>query len=361
MANTTWTLRDAMRLSHPKGVDRAVGNYILRGEVGKDAPSVIRGAERMKIAGSLNEVLAILGEHTNLPWETIPTQFLNEVKVWKALFDNGQLNGQALLRNVTRLARIGAFKDMQFAAAYAARLTDEKMIARTRLHPMNYLNALVVHKDGQRQRGGDVWYGGYRTKDWVTSSVIAAALEKGFYLSFKYVEPAGKSTLIGLDVSGSMSSMASGLDLSCAQVGAVMGMTIARTEPAHAIMGFTSQFVDLGIDATTSLTDAMSQVQRSNFGSTDAAVPAQWALRNRVEVETFVIITDNETWSGRIKPTQALSEYRSKMGVPARQVVVALNSTGFTIADPTDAGQLDVVGGDSNLPAVIANFSAGRI
>lgn len=42
-------------------------------------------------------------------------------------------------------------------------------------------------------------------------------------------------------------------------------------------------------------------------------------------------------------------------------VVVGMTSNGFSIADPNDAGMLDVVGFDSAAPALIADFSAGRV
>ncbi len=36
--------------------------------------------------------------------------------------------------------------------------------------------------------------------------------------------------------------------------------------------------------------------------------------------------------------------------------VVGMTSNGFTLADPNDRGMLDVVGFDTSVPAVIANF-----
>ena len=37
-------------------------------------------------------------------------------------------------------------------------------------------------------------------------------------------------------------------------------------------------------------------------------------------------------------------------------VVVGTTSNGFTLADPNDCGMLDVVGFDTTVPAVIADF-----
>lgn len=360
-----WTHRDLFRLSHPKGVDAAVGNFIL-GKDGRtaadsgDLPAIIRGFKFAQESQTVSELLSVLSEYKNLPWEAIPTQFLKDVKVWKTLFYNGQLRGQALVRNVTRLARIGAFDDMVFAADYAARLADAEMIEKTRLHPINFLNAVVVHQDGQLDRNGGMWSYG-RKKDWRTNGKIVDALNEGFHLAFKSVEPAGKRTLVATDVSGSMSQNAIGLDLSCAQVSAAVSMTIARTEPYSDIVGFASSIRDLGITAKSSLTDAMRRVQQYNFGSTDASAAIEYAIKNGIQVDTFVIVTDNETYGGRRKPFQALKDYRQKTGIDARLAVLGVASTDFTIADPTDSGMMDFVGFDSGAPKALSEFSAGRL
>src|SRR5690606_31980449 len=118
---------------------------------------------------------------------------------------------------------------------------------------------------------------------------------------------------------------------------------------------------DLGITAKTSLSQAMKNVQKSNFGGTDCALPMVWALQNKVEIDTFVIITDNETWAGNIKPTQALKQYRDQMGIDARLAVLGVASSECTIADAKDRGTMDFCGFGSNAPRVLADFSAGRL
>ena len=82
------------------------------------------------------------------------------------------------------------------------------------------------------------------------------------------------------------------------------------------------------------------------------------ALKHRWAVDAFVVYTDNETWAGNIHPAQALQAYRERMGIAAKLVVVAMASNGFSIADPNDAGMLDVVGFDSATPQVISDFTA---
>lgn len=361
-----WTLRDLMRLSHPKGVDPAVGNFILSkgSTLATGGIEIIEGFREMQKVKTEADVLRVLATYKNLPWETIPTDFLKSDKVWKALFYNGQLKGQAQVRNITRLARIGAFSDSAFTRDFAAGLTDEKMLERSRLHPVNLLNAAVVYSEGQVNRDG---YGGWafsvhrKPRTWTTNRTIAAAIDEAFHKSFKFVEPAGKRTLLAVDISGSMRGPVLGLDLSAAQVSAAMAMTIARTEPWHEVRGFSTQFIDLGISATDSLASAMNKVSGKNFGATNCSLPMTWAKSEGVEVDHFVVVTDNDTNSSRIKPADALRQYRDAMAIPARLTVCGTSATDFTIADPRDGGMLDVAGFDSNAPKVIADFGAGRI
>jgi 60 kDa SS-A/Ro ribonucleoprotein len=56
-----------------------------------------------------------------------------------------------------------------------------------------------------------------------------------------------------------------------------------------------------------------------------------WARKNKIDVDTFVVYTDNETWAGDVHPVQALRDYRNARGIPAKLVVVGMTSTGFSI------------------------------
>ena len=82
------------------------------------------------------------------------------------------------------------------------------------------------------------------------------------------------------------------------------------------------------------------------------------ATAEKLEVDAFVVYTDNETWAGQVHPVQALREYRQATAIPAKLVVVGMTATGFTIADPANGGMLDVVGFDAAAPAAIADFIA---
>jgi len=92
------------------------------------------------------------------------------------------------------------------------------------------------------------------------------------------------------------------------------------------------------------------------------AATVLWAAENKIGVDAFVVYTDSETWSNsRIHPVQALAQYRQKFNIPAKLVVVGMVANEFSIADPNDAGMLDVVGFDTATPQLISDFVADKI
>lgn len=366
-----FTWRDILRISHARGLDENLVNFMLGKQFDiAEVPSIVQAFDRLQNAKTEGGVLSAIAAHDNVSWEMIPTDFHKSPAVWKALFKSG-MPQMALLRNVTRMARLGLFDDMVFAADYAAALSDAKRIEKSRIHPINYLNALVTYEEGQIPRNEYGWIV-HRSRDWSVNSKIAKALNDGYKLAFKNVEPSNKRTLVALDVSGSMAAKASGIDLSCAQVSGALASFIAATEPYSEIRGFTSSgrggwgreaaLTDLGISESDSFNTVMKKIGGHTFGGTDCALPMKYAFENDLEIDTFVVVTDNETWAGNGHPHEWLKKYNKKMGRNAKLVVVAATATEFTIADPNRPDLfLDVSGFDSSTPKVIADFSAGRI
>jgi 60 kDa SS-A/Ro ribonucleoprotein len=77
-------------------------------------------------------------------------------------------------------------------------------------------------------------------------------------------------------------------------------------------------------------------------------------------VDGFVVYTDNETYFGKVHPKTALENYRQKMGIDARLVVVGMTATKFSIAEPGNAAMMDVVGFSSDAPQLISGFVSGK-
>ena len=288
-----------------------------------------------------------------LPREALPTEALNKVEVWEALLQEMPMT--AMIRNLGTMSKIGLIKPLSDAEKLVfQRLTDAERLRGAKVHPIQVLSALRTYSSGRGVRSAATWN---------VSTKVVEALDEAFELSFGAVEPAGTRHLLGLDVSGSMSwgEIAGVPGLSPSAATAALAVVAARTEPWTAIMGFADSFRNLGITAKDRVDVATKKVSDLTFGRTDASLPMTWALQNKIQVDTFVVMTDNETWAGNIQPVQALEKYRQATGIGAKLIVVGMTSTGFTIADPNDAGMLDVVGFDGATPALMAKFAKGEI
>ncbi len=143
------------------------------------------------------------------------------------------------------------------------------------------------------------------------------------------------------------------------EASAAMALVTAATEEEYHVMGFSNRFLPLNISPRMRLEDVVKRISNLPFEATDCALPMIWAGQQELKVSGFITYTDSETWAGNIHPAQALRQYRSEFVGDAKAVVVGMTSNGFTLADPNDRGMLDVVGFDTSVPAVIADFVRG--
>jgi 60 kDa SS-A/Ro ribonucleoprotein len=153
-----------------------------------------------------------------------------------------------------------------------------------------------------------------------------------------------------------MGNKLNNLPITCREGSVAMSMVTAKTENDYVVRGFTGHMHPLDVSPRRRMDDIIKSVSGLPFGYTDCALPMLDAINRGEEYDAFVIYTDNETYYGDTHPNQALKLYRQKFGIPAKLVVVGMVSTEFTIADPEDGGQLDVVGFDTATPNILSHF-----
>lgn len=367
-----WSHRDLLRLAHPVAADparQAAYRWVVGGaealgprevrrngaaalasypEVSPHLPRLLAAMDEARIAG--REAVIRLIRDDGLPRECIPTQHLNDPEVWEALLEKMPL--MAMVRNLAKMTTVGLLKPGSAATRTVRdRLADGDLLRKARLHPLAILLAASAYSAGRGLKG---------SLTWEPVATIKDALDDTFTRAFGNVTPSGKRTLIGLDVSGSMScGQVAGTPLTPREAAAALALVTARVEPEYHVMAFQDRLVPLDVSAKSRLVDVVRQTQGLPFGGTDCALPMRHATERKLEVDTFIVLTDSETWAGPIHPSQALREYRERSGRPARLIVAGLVSNGFSIADPQDAGMLDVVGFDASAPELMAGFSRG--
>jgi len=376
-----WSHRDLLRLAHPKAGESlrsTLFRYAVKGELSADhgtanpAMTILAAVEELKklpvppAASRSDEKRAIelITQH-RLPRECVPTEWLNSVNVWAVMLPGMPMT--AMIRNLGKMSAVGLLTPLSAAASVVVgKLSNEADLRKARVHPIQVLMALSTYKQGHGMRG---------KLEWKPVQRVVKALDDAFYKAFASVEPTGKRYYIALDISGSMGSgHVAGTPLTPREAAAAMAMVTMRTELQWHIAGFTAGnqpsrwsgmqnfsnigcgISDLEMNPLMSLTDAVRYTGGLPMGGTDCALPMIDAAARKIEADVFYIITDNETWAGAIHPSQALNDYRQKMGIPAKMIVCGMTATEFSIADPSDPGSLDVVGFDANVPALIADF-----
>lgn len=343
-----WSNRDLLRLSHPKSdnvVRSAIYDWVCDRKGADALPPMLKAFDHLMAIPHAADAVAAITRH-GLPRECIPTELLNDPHVWAALLKGMPMT--AMIRNLAKMSAIGLLKPFaKENIKVISALTDHDAIRKSRLHPMAVLVALKIYGQGYGDRG---------SLKWTPVSQICDALDDAFYLAFKNVEPTGKRILMGIDVSGSMSAPFMNSPLMVCEAAAAMAMAVARTEVNYHIFGFNCGMQRIAISAKSQLRDVLVQTKGINGGGTDCSLPMIYAIDKGLEVDAFLVVTDNETWAGSQHPVEALRMYRRQTGIHAKLIVCGMTSTDFTIADPNDDGMLDVVGFDSATPQVIADF-----
>lgn len=366
-----WSHRDVISLMRPKasGLKNAALRWAVRGDSAAydfitkgtgarveradagELPALIAAFERAKRATTEREIISLIGE-AKLPREAVPTLWLKSPAVWDALLP--EMGMTALVRNLATMTRIGLLQSGSDAARRVAeRLRDREAIRAGRLHPLQVGLASLTYTKGRGVRSDSTW---------VPVPRIQQALEDCFDASFESTAPIGGRWLVAVDVSGSMfwAQGCAGMELLVpGEAAALMAAWLIRAEEDVQPMAFAREFRPWPVTRRSSVSELIASIRATAMGATDCAMPMLWAKEQKLPVDHFVVLTDNETWCGGVHPSQALVQYRQAMGLKSGLLVQAMVSTQGTIADPKDPRMLDVVGASADMPLVYREFAEG--
>lgn len=296
--------------------------------------------------------LEIMKANPRIQREHIPTQLMSSPEIWASLIEG--MGMTALIRNLGKISSIGIMP--QFRQKICATLSNQSEITKSRVHPIQVLIALKTYMAGKGDLG---------KLTWTTDSFVLDTLSTTFKMSFGNVERTGKRIMIALDVSGSMDCATAGApSVTCREAATAMAMITLATEgeqDTH-IYAFTTTFKDMrGRIKPNSTVQEAIRATNEQFGGTDCAVPIRHAKDQSIPVDCFIVYTDSETYAPTKHPQVELEEYRKKMGINAKLIVVGMVNNCLTIADPSDKNTLNLAGFDSSLPQLITMFLKDEI
>lgn len=292
------SLRDILRLARPTPPDnsrRALFGWLTEKELPKwapatevDLPEQVRLLVAFRAAATARQQIALL-ERLHARWDLLADSAKGP-QVWAAIAR--AMGPQALRMNLNTLQRQGVLEDREMVQSVADRLADEAEIKRSRQFPYQFLAACLNAADEVPQ-------------------VIKAALHKAAEIACGNVPELPGPVVIGLDVSGSMSSPITGnrgrggtSTMRCVDVAALFAAAILRRNPDSVVVPFDTQAFDVKVDPSDSILSLAGRLAKYGGGGTDCAQPLIKANRDYAQRKFagVVLVSDNESWVYQSRP-----------------------------------------------------------
>lgn len=296
------SLRDVLRLARPTPKDnarRALFGWLTGKETAKwtpateaDLPEQVQSLVAYRRAETAELQTLILGD-LSVRWDLLADAAKGPL-VWKAIAR--EMGPQALRMNLNTLLRHEVFgqnaADSEMVDYVAARIADEGEIRQSRQFPYQYLAAYL-------NTGSEV------------PQKIKSALHKAAEIACGNIPQLVGPVVIGLDVSGSMSSPVTGhrgrgatTSMRCVDVAALFAAAILRRNPDSVIVPFDTKAYQVRLDPNDSILSLAERLAQYGGGGTDCSLPLREAnthLRQQQFVGA-VLVSDTESWVYRSRP-----------------------------------------------------------
>jgi 60 kDa SS-A/Ro ribonucleoprotein len=360
------SLRDVLRLARPTPVDnarRALFGWLAGRPVEKwepalltDLPQEVGALVAYRVAETEHEQVALL-ERNRFRWDLLADAARGPM-VWKAIAR--QMGPQALRMNLNTLLRHGVFADdPETVATVASRLADEDEIRRSRQFPYQYLAA-------------------YLNAEADVPAPVKEALGRAAEVACGNVPEMAGALVIGLDVSGSMSSPVTGYRghggtsrMRCVDVAALFAAAVLRRNPGSVVIPFDTAAYQVHVDPREPILELAAHLAQFGGGGTNCALPL--AAANRLYSDRpfagCVLVSDTESWvgQGRYGSTGVMTEWQRFVKNQARlhaadgagPMLVCIDVQATTTTQTPDREDILNVGGFSDAVfTVVASFLA---
>ena len=305
------SLRDVLRLARPTPSDnarRALFGWLTDKPVEKwapateaDLPAEVQALAAFRKAETAEAQLLILG-NLSARWDLLADTAKGPA-VWTAIAR--KMGPQALRMNLNTLMRHGVIgPDNRETTDYvAARLADPDEIRRSRQFPYQFLAAYMNVGDEVPQK-------------------IKTALHKAAEIACGNVPELPGPVVIGLDVSGSMSSPVTGnrgrgatSKMRCVDVAALFAAAILRRNPDSVVIPFDTSAYEAKVDPGDTVLSLAERLARYGGGGTNCSLPLA-AANSRYANRKFagcVLVSDQESWvgAGRHGSTGVMTEWQA--------------------------------------------------
>jgi hypothetical protein len=230
---------------------------------------------------------------TPYTWETELSAKGNNAKTWEALIDSKKVGYMALLRNLRNILNANP-SNVNKALEY---IENPEAVRKSKQLPFRYLSA-------------------YKELANIGGSRVFDALENAVEASCKNIPKLEGTTVIAVDVSGSMSNPISAKsEIKCYEIAMLLGLIANKICDNSIFYVFNNSIEKYAISHRNGILDT---VMRSHCGGgTSMQLPFEKMISDNVKADRIIILSDNECnenyWHA---PVQVhADEYRRNSGV----------------------------------------------
>lgn len=227
-----------------------------------------------------------------MTWEVELSKNGNNKETWEKLIDSGKVGYMALLRNLRNILKANPYN----IDLVLDKLSNSDEVKKSKQLPFRFLSA-------------------YKAVDDIASSKVFDAIETALETSIENLPKLSGTTVIAVDVSGSMSNDISAKStVRCGEIGYLIGLIANKICENSYFYCFNQDCEKVNLSTKTSILDTVSHVRF--FGGTNMYSPFNKMIQNGIKADRIIIISDNEcNYTGWNAPVQSIADqYRNQTG-----------------------------------------------
>lgn len=338
------SLADVVKMVHPKPATaerRALYAWLIGKPYDVAAlPQAVRAFEAFK-------------RDATAPVPDVPFQMLTSLELtpqhWAAIAKSA--GWQMLRQNLNTFDRQCVFALPGMPELVAKRLKDEGEIKRSRVLPYQLMTAyLAASKD--------------------VPGIVRDALQDAMEIAIANVPAFAGNVVVCPDVSGSMSSPATGYRkgatsaVRCIDVAALVAAAVLRTNKSARVLPFENDVVAVDVNPRDSVMTNAAKLAAIGGGGTNCSAPIALLNKERAKVDVVVMVSDNQSWmdAKNAHATGLMKEWMKlkQRNRDAKLVCIDIQPYGSTQAVERD-DILNVGGFSDAVFEIVGQFAAGTL
>ncbi len=345
-----WTLRELLHHTHPTVTDprmRALFHWTTHRNLAEAIATarktfpLIEGYYQIRGATDPLEVAAIIHAY-ELPYEMIPSTWLDKPEVWEALLEAMPLS--TILSHLGRMTALGVLASEAPALRILVQTLDKReAIHDAGLSAFQILLALKIYTKPGR-------------KKWHPIPVLVRALNNAVDLALPLTEPCNKRLLIAVDTSW-YKPRTPHTQINATEANALLALSFMRTEKDVDLVSFGWGGTPISLAPHDTLDQAIEIFAPKKDRFTTLQQPIDDAIKRGKPYDAILILTARKQSPEEVSPfTQALKRYRRSINQQTKVVVVAADSRSTSIVPKNDPLILGCSGFDAFTPSIIGDF-----